>query len=113
MGIANLVELHCAANLIRNQIATRRFGEAEHQGKYIVADYATANFWALEERDTAEGAPWTPTEVCFEVSASCTDPQAGPMSVSTFGEAEDGTLYVADLDGALYKMSVSPDNTCD
>lgn len=60
-------------------------------GYYICADYVSGNVWIISP-DGLGG--WTTLR------------QAGlPGSISSFGEAEDGTLYAVGLNGRVYKVA--------
>ena len=60
------------------------------QGMYFYGDYCSGTIWGARQT----GGLWT----------SQTLLQSG-MAISTFGEDEDGELYVADLDGdAIYQV---------
>jgi glucose/arabinose dehydrogenase len=62
-------------------------------GYYICADYVSGNLWLIKESGT---------------SGFTTTIQTGqPGSISTFGEAENGTLYAAALNGTLYKVTAT------
>jgi len=62
----------------------------EWQGVYLYADYCTGTIWGLI-RDAA-GA-WQ-SAVLFESG----------MTISTFGQDPNGDVYVADHDGAIYRL---------
>jgi glucose/arabinose dehydrogenase len=62
------------------------------QGYYICADYVSGNVWTI----IANGGGWL------------TNRQAGlPSSISSFGEAEDGTLYAVSLNGQIYTVAAT------
>ncbi len=62
------------------------------QGHYICADYVSGNVWTI----IANGSGWL------------TNRQAGlPSSISSFGEAEDGTLYAVSLNGQIYTVGAT------
>jgi glucose/arabinose dehydrogenase len=58
-------------------------------GKYIYADYCSGRIWALSE----DGGVWSNEELLD------TDNE-----ISTFGENQDGELFLADLDGRIYSI---------
>ncbi len=62
------------------------------QGYYICADYVTTNGWLIKP----SGSGW-----------STTKRTNFPSNVSTFGDAEDGTLYAASLSGTVYQVTAS------
>jgi glucose/arabinose dehydrogenase len=63
-------------------------------GYYICADYVSGNAWLIKDGGTSGG---------FTSSI-----QAGlPASISTFGEAENGDIYTANLGGTLYKVNAT------
>ncbi|MCC6793166.1 MAG: PQQ-dependent sugar dehydrogenase, partial [Thermomicrobiales bacterium] len=66
-------------------------GEAipELQGRYLFGDYCMGRIWILAEIDGVWSAP---------------PPMETGLNISTFGEDEAGELYVADLNGAIYKI---------
>ena len=64
-------------------------------GKYIYADFCSGNIWTLEEQADGE---WENNTV-FQGSAS--------SGWSTFGEDENGELYVASLGGAIWKITTN------
>lgn len=59
-------------------------------GRYLFADYCSGRIWALTE---AGGGRWT--------MATLLD---SGLSVSSFGEDQDGDLYVVDHRGAIYRI---------
>jgi glucose/arabinose dehydrogenase len=66
----------------------------ELQGIYFYADYCSGRVWGLRQ----SGEQWHTKELL----------KSG-LAVSTFGEDEDGNLYLADHDaGALYTIGVRP-----
>ncbi len=60
------------------------------RGIYLYADFTTGRIWGLRRT----GAAWENKELAD------TD-----MLVASFGEDEDGTLYVCDLGGAVYRVT--------
>ena len=63
------------------------------QGYYICADYVSGNVWLIVSNGSGG---WI------------TRRQSGlPGNISTFGEAENGTLYAASLGGNVYKIDVT------
>ncbi len=63
----------------------------EHFGKYFFGDYCSGRIWVGEEN--LQTGNWTRTELLDS-----------DLSISTFGEDERGEIYVADHDGALYRL---------
>jgi glucose/arabinose dehydrogenase len=63
----------------------------EHLETYFFADFCSGRIWA-GRRDAATGE-WTRTELLDS-----------PHLISTFGEDELGELYLADLEGAVYRI---------
>jgi glucose/arabinose dehydrogenase len=61
----------------------------ELRGRYLFGDYCMGRIWVMSETDGAWSAP-TPIET--------------GLNISTFGEDESGELYVADLNGAIYRI---------
>ncbi len=62
------------------------------QGYYVCADFVSGNVWTI----IANGSGWL------------TNRQAGlPSSISSFGEAEDGTLYAVSLNGQIYTVAAT------
>jgi hypothetical protein len=59
------------------------------QGIYIYADYCIGTIWGLQ-RDITD---WVNQEL-----------KDTPYLISSFGEDEDGELYLTDLNGALYQI---------
>jgi len=66
------------------------------QGKYIYGDYCSGRIWALYREDNQ----WVNEELLNT-----------PYSISSFGEDLEGELYVADLDGAVYRIVSTVTNT--
>jgi|GEM_PF-6179135 len=60
------------------------------EGTYFYGDFCTGKIWAGEELG---GGNWT-SAVLIESG----------VSITTFGEDEDGELYVADQDGTIYRL---------
>ena len=67
-------------------------GYPELQGQYLFIDYCTGNFWALS--DDGQGV-WE--QHLFDIS---------PVGFGwvSFGEDEDGELYLGNVDGTIYKI---------
>ncbi len=63
----------------------------EHFGTYFFGDFCSGRIWGGTEN--AETGAWTSTELLDS-----------ELSISTFGEDEQGELYVADLGGTLYRI---------
>lgn len=63
----------------------------EHFGTYFFGDYCSGRIWGGTEN--LETGTWTSTELLDS-----------DLSISTFGEDEEGELYVADLGGTLYRL---------
>ncbi len=61
-------------------------------GRYFFGDFCSGRLWALTE--SASGS-WTMTELL----------QTG-LSISSFGEDEEGELYVIDYSGSIYRLRV-------
>lgn len=70
----------------------------ELQGKYLFADYGTARFWATTL--DASGTNGTTAEITSDLNPS---PQR-VTDVSSFGEDNDGELYICDLDGEIFRI---------
>ncbi len=68
-------------------------------GWYICADYISGNMFKI--RPNPSGGWYT-----FMQAQSPSSGPNLPIHISTFGEAEDGTLYAASLDGVVYKMDL-------
>lgn len=66
-------------------------------GRYLYGDFCTGLIWSL--RPVAGSAP-PRFEVVQEVDA--------PYAISSFGEGEDGNLYLVDISGAVYLISDGP-----
>ncbi len=62
----------------------------EWQGIYLFGDYCTGFVWGL----IRSGSGWQ-AEVLFDT----------PFNISTFGVDESGEIYLADLQGAVYRLS--------
>lgn len=60
------------------------------QGYYICADYVRPNGWLIKSNGAGG---WNVTQQTNF-----------PANISTFGDAEDGTLYLASLGGTIYKI---------
>jgi len=63
----------------------------EHFGTYFFGDFCSGHIWGGIEN--VETGAWTPTELLDS-----------ELLISTFGEDEQGELYVADLNGTLYRI---------
>jgi len=63
------------------------------QGYYICADYVNPNGWLIKKT----GAN----------TYSITEQTNFPAHISSFGDAEDGTLYAVSLDGSIFKVNVA------
>jgi len=63
---------------------------AELMGRYFFGDFCSGRLWALTE--TASGG-WTMTELL----------QTG-LSISSFGEDEEGEVYIVDYNGSIYRL---------
>jgi len=61
------------------------------QGWYVMADYTSDNFWLIQYN----GSGWTAD---LQTNVPVTN-------IVTFGEDDNGELYSASLDGAVYKVS--------
>lgn len=62
------------------------------QGYYVCCDYATGNGWIINS----------------DLTHYTINQQSDfPLHISSFGEAEGGTLYAVTLDGTLYKLIVT------
>lgn len=59
-------------------------------GRYVFGDYCSGRIWVL--RETAPGR-WTMAQLL-----------ATDLRISSFGEDEDGELYVVDHQGAVYRL---------
>ena len=63
---------------------------AELFGSYIFGDFSSSTIWSLTETDNET---WERTELLQTT-----------LTISSFGEDENGELYVVDHEGAIYKM---------
>ncbi len=70
----------------------------ELAGKYIFADYGSARFWAVTP--DASGTNGTRVEITDEIRSG----SPSFNEISSFGEDEEGELYVCDLGGQVYKL---------
>ncbi len=61
----------------------------ELYGTYVYGDFCSGRIWGLRQ----EGSGWTSAELL----------QSG-LSISSFGEGDDGELYVVDYGGAIYRI---------
>lgn len=59
-------------------------------GRYFFGDFCSGRLWALTE--TASGS-WTMTELL----------QTG-LNISSFGEDEEGEIYIVDYNGSIYRL---------
>ena len=62
-------------------------------GHYIVGDFCSGRIWILAPGSETDPSVWTKHLLVD------TD-----MNISSFGEDEDGDLYVVDLEGGVYRM---------
>ena len=69
----------------------RGAGMPEHFGTYFFGDFCSGRIWGGIEN--AETGAWASTELLDS-----------ELLISTFGEDEQGELYVADLNGRLYRI---------
>jgi len=69
----------------------RGTGMPEHFGTYFFGDFCSGRIWGGIEN--AETGAWAPTELLDS-----------DLLISTFGEDEQGELYVADLEGTVYRL---------
>jgi|GEM_PF-2561566 len=67
-------------------------------GWYICADYISGNVFRIYPKSNNAG--W------FVFMQSQSGTPNLPIHISTFGEAEDGTLYSASLDGSVFKIDL-------
>jgi uncharacterized repeat protein (TIGR01451 family) len=56
---------------------------------YLYADYCSGRLWGLQR----DGEEWVSQEL-----------EDFPFQVTTFGEDEDGTIYIVDYDGVIYRI---------
>ena len=66
---------------------------AELQGQYLYGDFCSGRLWSLDAAAAIAEGPAEPTDRL----------QAG-ISLSSFGQDEDGELYAVDLAGTLYRI---------
>lgn len=59
-------------------------------GRYFFGDYCSGRLWSLTENSSSG---WTMTELLQT-----------RLNISSFGEGEDGELYVVDYNGAIYRI---------
>ncbi|HEY2930400.1 MAG TPA: PQQ-dependent sugar dehydrogenase [Acidobacteriota bacterium] len=64
-----------------------------YAGSYIFGDYGSGRIWALTE----SGGVWTRTQILMS-----------GFSISSFGEDENGELYVVDYSGSVRRMVFAP-----
>jgi hypothetical protein len=78
------------------------------QGTYFFADYVTANIWSFRYVNGVK------TEFQNRNAALGTSAEGGVVNqVVTFGEDEDGEVYIADHGGQIYKIiPASGDGPC-
>jgi uncharacterized repeat protein (TIGR03806 family) len=83
---------HSLGNSITGGYVYRGSAIPALQGRYVFADFGSGRIWNIA-RDT------TPT-------AQMTDAQSyqSGLTISSFGEGNDGELYVVDYSGGLYKI---------
>lgn len=62
-------------------------------GRYIVGDFCSGRIWMIWNAGEQDAPQWT------EELLADTD-----MSISSFGEDEEGELYLLDLNGAVYRL---------
>ena len=62
----------------------------EFQGRYLFGDFVTGRLWVLESDAAGDYAKTLLAET--------------GRSISSFGEAEDGSLYIVDYGGGLYEL---------
>ena len=67
---------------------SRRSG-APLYGKYIFADYCSGRIWTIPERFSGGSLP---------------SPYHSGLSVSSFGQGDDGVIYVVSLGGSIYRV---------
>ncbi|MEX2245091.1 MAG: PQQ-dependent sugar dehydrogenase [Dehalococcoidia bacterium] len=65
-------------------------------GEYLYADYCSGRIWA------ATPGPWTTMELLDT-----------PFNITSFGQDEDGELYLTDHGGGLYRIAGTPDGDSD
>ena len=76
-------------------------------GRYLYADYCSGRIWAGWGREyrrmgpEAQGGPPLPDPLRVWNSTELLNT---PYSISSFGEDEDGEVYVVDLGGAVYRI---------
>ena len=63
----------------------------DHAATYFFADFCSGRIWG--GRQDEETGAWTRTELLDS-----------PHAISTFGEDENGELYLADLQGSVYRL---------
>lgn len=63
-------------------------------GRYFYGDYVTGNIWSIVKTGS-NPTTWSPTE--FEINAG--------FPISSFGEDEQGELYVADYGGTIRRLA--------
>jgi glucose/arabinose dehydrogenase len=72
---------------------SRRSG-AVLEGNYVFGDYCKGNVWVIPADFTAGDSLPPPVEDT-------------PYNISSFGEGNDGKLYLVDLNGAIYRLTDS------
>jgi hypothetical protein len=63
------------------------------EGIYVYGDYCTGRIWGLRRQSPAAASAWE--------SALLLDTD---LQIASFGEGEDGTVYVADYAGKIYRL---------
>jgi glucose/arabinose dehydrogenase len=71
----------------------RGAGQPALQGHYIFGDYCTGRIWTLYQDENV---------------ANLVAQGQFAVNISSFGEAEDGEVYLTDLGGTLYRVLVKP-----
>jgi len=63
------------------------------QGQYILGDYCTGRIWTLYQDENV---------------ANLVAQGQFAVNISSFGEGENGEIYLTDLGGTLYRVMVKP-----
>jgi len=63
------------------------------EGIYFYGDYCSGRIWGLRHTNPADPQSWESTQLLD------TD-----LQITSFGEGEDGTVYVADYAGTIYRL---------
>jgi len=71
----------------------RGAGQPALQGHYVFGDYCTGRIWTLNQDENV---------------ANFVAQGQFAVNISSFGEAENGEVYLTDLGGALYRVIVAP-----